>query len=204
MYYTPGLAQTLQSIAADDDDLFQSECKDLLAKITPGAATPLLAPPPLASPAAPAPPAVAEDMSNVLQRLDDIQRDVRGQPGAELAKLRSENGDLQRKNAQLQARMEGFERLIGGSAPPPVIDMSCDGGASVTPTPGKRSALSLLAEEREAGGRALKKVKKEKADAEDALEDTQDLNRDLSLFQDQKMSEIDVLKARIRELEGAL
>jgi hypothetical protein len=74
--------------------------------------------------------------------------------------------------------------------------------ASSPPAPDdKRTGLSLLAEEREAGGRALKKIKKEKEDAEDALEDTQDLNRDLSLFQDQKMSEIDVLKARIRELE---
>ncbi|GMI34847.1 hypothetical protein TeGR_g911 [Tetraparma gracilis] len=42
------------------------------------------------------------------------------------------------------------------------------------------------------------------AAAEDSLEDAQDLNRDLSLFQDQKMSEIDALKRQVRELQARL
>ena len=44
-------------------------------------------------------------------------------------------------------------------------------------------------------------IKKKYQDEDVDIEDAQDLNRDLTLFQDKKMSEIDRLKARIAKLE---
>ncbi|GMI19226.1 hypothetical protein TeGR_g5705, partial [Tetraparma gracilis] len=171
MYYHPGLVETLKSIAADSDHEHQADSKELLEKITPAAAIlpppPPLLPPPLAPPTAtsaappapPAPPATAAataELAKMSQRLEDIHRDVRGQPTAELEKLPAENGELKRKCAEFQAKVDGIERLLGGSASP-VVDLTSGDGASVTPAPGKRSALSLVAEEREESGRLLKK-----------------------------------------------
>jgi hypothetical protein len=98
--------------------------------------------------------------------------------------------------------VEGAGRLLGEAAVP-VVDLAAGGGASVTPTPGKRSALSLVAEEREGGGRLLKKVKLEREDARDELEDARELTNDLHKSENNKMSIIDGLEARIRELERA-
>jgi hypothetical protein len=107
-------------------------------------------------------------------------------------------------------------------AAPAVVDLTADTDAPPPPSSRKRSALSLAADAVKDGNAKLRRVKvekaaaegelgaarersgdleKEKAAAEDELEDAQDLNRDLNLFQDQKMSEIDALKARIRELK---
>ena len=134
------------------------------------------------------------------QRLEDIHRDVRGQPSAELGKLRAENGELKQTCAELQAKVGGIERLLGGSAIP-VVDLTSDDGANFTPTPKKRSALSRVAEEREESDRLLKKVKVERDDAKDELEDAQELAGDLHKSENSKMSIIDGLEARIRELE---
>jgi hypothetical protein len=92
---------------------------------------------------------------------------------------------------------------IASGAVSSVVDLTRGDGANVTPTPGKRSALALVAEEREESGRALKKVKTEKLAVEDELEDAQELAGDLHKSENNKMTTIDGLEERIRELERA-
>ncbi|GMI42845.1 hypothetical protein TeGR_g5433 [Tetraparma gracilis] len=238
MYYHPGLVEVLKSIAENDDHELQANSKELLKIITPAAAIlppppPLLPPqlaPPTATPAAPPTPsattaatAAAAEFAKTSRKLEDIHRDVRGQPTAELETLRAENntlraenGELRHKCAELQAKMGGVEWLPGGSAST-AVDLTSGDDASVTPTPGKRSALSLFASEREESGRAVKKIKTEKAaveaekaavEAEKAavkedLEDTQDDYQLQITHTHNQETEIDALKARIRELERA-
>ncbi|GMI24688.1 hypothetical protein TeGR_g363 [Tetraparma gracilis] len=104
--------------------------------------------------------------------------------------LRRENSDLRRENSELRERMASVERVIGGGVCPIVDLTNSDDGTNVAPPPAKLSALSLVAEKREEGGRVLKK----------------DLETEVAkdeLSENNKMTEIDALKARIRELEGA-
>jgi len=59
----------------------------------------------------------------------------------------------------------------------------------------------LVAAERQRGVGELKRVKLESKDAKGKLEDAQELADDLYRSEDAKMSEIDTLKAHIKELE---
>ncbi|GMI35548.1 hypothetical protein TeGR_g3642 [Tetraparma gracilis] len=199
MYCAPGLVETLSSIAADDLHELQLQCKELLSKITPDAAIlpppPPLLPPPLA-PAATAP-ATAADMQEMNRRLDDMPSTAALEKlVGESSKLGRENSDLRCENAELRARLASVEKIVSGSGSS-FVDLTRGDGASVTPTPGKRSALSLIAEERE----TVKKIKTEKAALKDDLEGTQDDYQLQITHTHNQETEIDALKARIRELE---
>jgi regulator of replication initiation timing len=125
-------------------------------------------------------------------KLDEAQR--------ENAELRGENAEL----PELRARLASSERNASGGS---VVDLT---GAQIPPPPAKRSTLSLIARERDEGGRAMKKVKLERDDAKDKLEDAQDqletaqdLAGALTMSENNKMTVIDAQCARIRELEEA-
>jgi hypothetical protein len=176
MHFFPGLVETVRTTQWRPCNTGvvsgQALSSSLLDRIASAPAPPPPLPPAPPPPLPPAPPSTAAMLTEVLARLNEISR--------------------------RQDRMEALIRE-GASFAPAVMDPIAD--TRVTPTPfGKRSALSLIADERD----AAKKIKLERDDAQDALEDAHDLNRDLALFQDGKMDEIHALKAHIRELEAQM
>lgn len=182
VFESEGLISALKSVTTNDERKLQAASKQLLDKISSfvGAAPPPRAPPSRAPPAPPAPPALPALLSTVGPET------LRGENVA----LRRENSDLRRENSELRERMASVEMVIGGGVCPVVDLTNSDDGTNVAPPPAKLSALSLVAEKREEGGRVLKK----------------DLETEVAkdeLSENNKMTEIDALKARIRELEGA-
>jgi predicted nuclease with TOPRIM domain len=148
----------------------------------------------------------------LFQDVDTIERNASASSG-ELGRLRGEIAGLREENSGLRAQSAWLRgentRLLDENADlrsgvvagggPEVLDLT--GEEIMMPTTGKRSGLSFVVAERQRGIGELTRVKLESKDAKGKLEDAQELADDLYRSEDAKMSEIDTLKAHIKELE---
>ena len=111
-----------------------------------------------------------------------------------LASSRAHNKSLLALNKSLAAKVADLLTKLALHTAAGFVDLTRHDTAGIAPPPAKVSAVALVSAALDASSVVLKTVKRGKNELAEELEDAHDLDRDLALFSDKKLDEIDALQ----------